>query len=226
MKNAPGNLIITLVVLMTSACAANETPSGLAAGDSGQAREMDGVNAGNGNLTQQAIRTLADFLSADPGEIRVHSVSPVEWPDGSLGCPKPGMSYPQVITPGHRALLQHSDRMYTVHMAGGRAFVCLPGGEEGPKMPVPRLTLSSEQVGKLAAMDLARRLGVEAHQVTVVSTRSVIWTDSSLGCPDESTTYQAGQIKGQVVELELNGRRYEYHAGLDQLIPCPPMEAQ
>lgn len=25
----------------------------------------------------------------------------VEWPDGSLGCPEPGMLYPQVITAGY-----------------------------------------------------------------------------------------------------------------------------
>ena len=38
-------------------------------------------------------------------DIRVTLVQRVEWRDSSLGCPKPGAMYMQVITPGYRVLL-------------------------------------------------------------------------------------------------------------------------
>ena len=173
-----------------------------------------------------AINTLAVHLSVEPGEITLLSLSPVNWPDTSLGCPQLDMSYLQVITPGHKAALMHEGKMYQVHIAGSRAFVCINKSLDGPKTPAPRLTLSAEHIGKLAATDLARRLGIDARQVTVKATRPVVWTDSSLGCPDGSLQYEPAQTKGYVVELEAVRRRFEYHSGPEQLIPCPPIETQ
>jgi hypothetical protein len=36
----------------------------------------------------------------------------VEWPDGSLGCPQPGVEYLQVITPGFWVELQVGEVKY------------------------------------------------------------------------------------------------------------------
>ena len=235
MKKLPRSVMLGLSIqlaLACTACGANESldpGQGLTSTDSEQTREAATVNADQQELAALAINTLAAHLSVDPGEVTLQSLSPVDWPDASLGCPQPGMGYAQVITPGHSALLQHQGKMYQVHMAGTRAFVCVNKGADGAeaaKMPVPRLSLTSEHAGRLAAADLARRLGVDARLVTVVSTRPVVWTDRSLGCPSAGGKYETTQIKGQIVELEFKNRRYEYHSGLDQLIPCPPIEAE
>jgi len=229
MKKSPRSVMLALSIqlaLACTACGANEQGQGLPVTDSEPTREAATVNADQQELAALAINTLAAHLSVEPGEVTLQSLSPVDWPDASLGCPQPGMSYPQVITAGHSALLQHQGKMYKVHMAGTRAFVCVNKNLDASKMPVPRLAFSGEHIGKLAAADLARRLGVDARQVAVKSTRPVVWTDSSLGCPSADGKYEAGQIKGQVVELEVNSRLYEYHSGLDQLIPCPPIEAE
>lgn len=45
----------------------------------------------------------------------------VEWPDGSLGCPQPGVSYLQVITPGYRVVLKAGDGTYD-YRASDRGF--------------------------------------------------------------------------------------------------------
>jgi hypothetical protein len=49
----------------------------------------------------------------------------VEWPDGSLGCPKPGVAYLQVITPGYHVVLVAGASSYDYRAdARGRFFVC------------------------------------------------------------------------------------------------------
>ncbi|MBX2998921.1 MAG: hypothetical protein KF893_10460 [Caldilineaceae bacterium] len=54
-----------------------------------------------------------DGISAD--DITVVSVEAVEWPDGSLGCPQPGMMYGQVVTPGYLIILEAAGESYPFH---------------------------------------------------------------------------------------------------------------
>ena len=56
-------------------------------------------------VVARAIADLAARRGVDPAVISVVQVEAVEWPDGSIGCPVPGMAYPQVITPGWRIVL-------------------------------------------------------------------------------------------------------------------------
>ena len=222
MKTLTRSVMLALsiqVALACSACAANEPsePSEqeqvLLVADSEQIQGAGTMDSDQQELAALAINTLAAHLSVEPGEITLQSLSPVDWPDSSLGCPQPDMGYLQVITPGHRALLQHQDRTYQVHMAGKRAFVCVNKSLDAPKMPTPKLTLSAEHIGKLAAADLASRLGVQLGDVTVLSTQPVVWTDSSLGCPEGSQQYEPTKTAGYVVELKMRGRLFEYHSG-------------
>lgn len=57
------------------------------------------------SLIQAVIADLAEREGVAAGDIELVSAESVEWPDGSLGCPVPGVSYIQVITPGHRVVL-------------------------------------------------------------------------------------------------------------------------
>jgi hypothetical protein len=51
--------------------------------------------------------------------VRIESAQSVTWPDASLGCPRPGMLYPQVLVPGWRVLLVAAGKTYSYH-AGRR----------------------------------------------------------------------------------------------------------
>ncbi len=81
------------------------------------------------------MRDLARRLGVDPSEVTVVSVEEVTWRDGSLGCPRPGMMYPQVLTDGSRVVLQaQGGRRYEYHAGGRRsAFLC-----ENPEPPAGR----------------------------------------------------------------------------------------
>ena len=55
-------------------------------------------------MIKTLVAQLAQQISVDPAKITLVSAEAVQWPDGSLGCPKPDRMYPQVITSGFRVL--------------------------------------------------------------------------------------------------------------------------
>lgn len=79
-----------------------------------------------------AVSDLAKRLGVDPAEVSVVSAEEVTWSDASIGCPKRGMMYAQVLTEGSRIVLEADGKRYEYHAAAGKApFYC-----EHPKPPV------------------------------------------------------------------------------------------
>ena len=180
------------------------------------------------DLEALAVKTLSEHLASPAEGIDVVSIDPIEWPDSSLGCPRPDRSYLQVITPGHKAVLRQGGATYAVHMAGNRAFVCEQKlGTKAPKeKSVPQLPMRLVDAQKLARSDLARRLGVPVEQISLGESREVVWQDASLGCPEPGRSYKAAPTRGYVVNLDYHGRAYAYHADRYTFKPCPPLESQ
>lgn len=71
-------------------------------------------------IVQQAMADLAERLGVDPAEITVVRVEEVDWPDGSLGCPQPGMLYTQALVNGSFIQLQVDNQTYNYHSGGAR----------------------------------------------------------------------------------------------------------
>ena len=79
-----------------------------------------------------AVADLASRENVDPGSISVVEVRDVTWSDGSLGCPKPGMSYTMALVPGTLAVLEVDGRRFEYHgNRQGDLRYC-----EDPKPPV------------------------------------------------------------------------------------------
>lgn len=84
-------------------------------------------------LMSQAITDLAERLGVAPEQIEVVSAEAVVWPDGSLGCPQPGMLYPQVLQEGMRIRLAVAGVIYQYHSGERRApFLCTNPSEPAP----------------------------------------------------------------------------------------------
>jgi hypothetical protein len=83
--------------------------------------------SGAQRVVQIAMEDLARALDLAPGEISVLSVEAVEWPDTSLGCPRPGMMYAQVITPGLRVVLEANNQSYEYHTDQNSSVVLCEG---------------------------------------------------------------------------------------------------
>lgn len=80
---------------------------------------------------------LARHLEIRADEIELLSVEFETWSDSSLGCPQPGHSYLQVITPGYRMVFEAGGREYEVHTdrTGRQVVLCtgrMPGGRVPP----------------------------------------------------------------------------------------------
>ncbi len=161
-----------------------------------------------------ARKTMAAELGIAEGSIRVQSVAAAEWPDASLGCPRKGMQYAQVITRGHRVALEAGGRVYHVHVSGSEAVVC-----DAPKMGGEHL-VGAARLSELARRDLASRLQVPVEKVKTISLRPHTWPDASLGCPKPDMSYAQMETKGFVIELEAGGKKYRYHSDMQRLVPC------
>jgi hypothetical protein len=76
-------------------------------------------------LIAQAKIDLSQRTGIGVDKINVVGIEAVEWPDGSLGCPQPGMLYTQVQVDGLRIFLLVGVNTYEYHSGGGRQpFLC------------------------------------------------------------------------------------------------------
>jgi hypothetical protein len=77
------------------------------------------------NLIETAKRDLAQRLSIPILQIKLVDAQKVVWSDSSLGCPKEGMAYAQVLTSGYLILLEYANKPYEYHAGkGSEVFYC------------------------------------------------------------------------------------------------------
>lgn len=114
-------------------------------------------------------------------------------------------------------------RWFGVVAVAAAALLVACGNESGaegqptvsstPNPETPGTTGPASGQVEQAKADLAKRLGVEAAQVTVVSSSEVTWSDGSLGCPEPGMNYTQALVPGSRIILEAAGKQYHYHAG-------------
>jgi hypothetical protein len=67
-------------------------------------------------------------LGVPVDELQVTSLESWEWPDASLGCPKEGEFYAQVITPGYLIVVSGAGQQLEYHTdTEGRFVLCDQG---------------------------------------------------------------------------------------------------
>jgi hypothetical protein len=116
--------ILIVATLLLAAC------TGTGSADPGTSNAVDAAaNTPSGIATRRVI----ELTGASPEQITVLSEEAVDFGDASLDCPKPGMAYAQVITPGHRVAIRVGSRDYDVRVAGQRAVICDPRTQTGTK---------------------------------------------------------------------------------------------
>jgi hypothetical protein len=151
---------------------------------------------------QAAIKALAAALGISADQIRLVSLEAVEWPDSCLGVTRIDALCAQGVVPGYRIILVAAGQQYEYHTnADGTALT--PAGELAAEAPT---SLVDE-----ARQALARALGLALESITVVKATPVEWPDSCLGVSLPGQACAEAITPGYLVELEANGRRYEYH---------------
>ncbi len=182
-------------------------------------------------MTQQdAVKLAAEVLARDLGlsadSIEVRRASPVDWPDSSLGCPKAGEVYLQVVTPGYLVSLQADGRIHAVHVGPGSAVVCAnalreKNGATAAEIlrPETEAAIALPEAPKLrelvvqARKDVAERRAVEPETIDLIEFSEVVWPDASLGCPQPGKAYPQATKEGHLIRLRSGKRIYRYHSG-------------
>ena len=78
------------------------------------------------------------------------------------------------------------------------------------------------EVVRAAREDAARRTGVAAESLVLVSADSVTWSDGSLGCPQPDVVYTQALVPGYRVRLRGPAGEMDYHASArGALVLCP-----
>src|SRR5947199_8158752 len=80
-----------------------------------EAKPADDKMVAAARLNQLARKDLAERLKVGDDAIETSFLRPATWRDGSLGCPQPGMMYPQMVTPGFVIELTSKGKAYTYH---------------------------------------------------------------------------------------------------------------
>jgi len=114
--------VAALAILMLGACARAETP----------------VSPELQSRVQAALADAARRTGLDTSALKVVGAERVTWPDGSLGCPAPGMMYSMALVPGYRIRIQAGTQQLDYHSAlSGQPSLC-PHGRATDPLPDSR----------------------------------------------------------------------------------------
>jgi hypothetical protein len=137
---------VVVVVAVFAGCTgggAAPSASGAPAASTGPTTSFSGtpaVNRGSGGAGVLPPSILAPIVADAAGRAgvaasEVEVVTAVErtWPDGSWGCPQPGMAYTQVVVDGYQVVVRAGGRTFDYRGAGPGLFrLCL-----APRSPSP-----------------------------------------------------------------------------------------
>jgi hypothetical protein len=117
-------MILAAATVLVVACG-NESTTGGQPSMTPSSTSSSSSPAPGGGVVEQAKADLTKRLGVAAEQVRVVSSDEVTWPDGSLGCPEPGMHYTQALVPGRRTVLEVGGKQYAYHSGGQRApFLC------------------------------------------------------------------------------------------------------
>ena len=172
---------------------------------------------------------LASRLNISSAAIDVVSQESVVWPNAGLGCPQPGMGYPDVQIDGLRIILSYAGIHYEYHSAPERVVLCekndvragltavplspIGPAEESNMTTALKIEPGMQSLIDASTADLMKRLSVTRDAIEVVSAQSVVWPDKGLGCPQPGMQYLQVQVDGFRIELRVNNQLYAYHGG-------------
>lgn len=92
--------------------------------------EPGSPGSGSGSLTPAIVDPIIADAASRAGvpasEVTLVSAEAVTWPDGGLGCPLPGMVYPQVVVDGYQVIVEAGGRTYDYRgSSAGKFRLCL-----------------------------------------------------------------------------------------------------
>lgn len=87
--------------------------------------------------------------------------------------------------------------------------------------PSPTPSQEAREAVELARKDLSQRENLDPREIVLLEVETVLWRDTSLGCPEPGKAYAQVITPGFRVLLSHAGGQYEYHSeGAKRVVLC------
>jgi hypothetical protein len=117
-------LIAALWVL--GGCSAASSSGGPSGPTQGSAEPSSGAGAGNlpSSVVDPVVAEVARLAGVPIDQVDIVSAEEVTFPDGSLGCPQPGMVYTQAMVDGYKIVAEVGGKTYDFRGTGSTFRLC------------------------------------------------------------------------------------------------------
>jgi hypothetical protein len=178
-------------------------------------------------LIDRTARDLVEQAGVAPESVRLVSVDAVTWNDESWGCESRSAGSPTtlpatrgyriVFTAGSRVYVYHTDNQDTFFLCQDRAWLAL----EGEPVIVDPI---AQSMVDLTRQDAAQRLKAPDTEIKLVSLLTILWPDSSLGCPRAGADYEDREMSGYRIVFRMADETLIYHTSIRDFVRCAPEE--
>lgn len=106
-------------------------------------RAFAGAQSASGTARDAGLPAMIEAARADAAQrtglaaeaLEVRSAEAVVWPDGSLGCARPGVRYTMALVSGYRIQIQAGEQLLDYHAAQAGQLLLCPAARA--KTPLP-----------------------------------------------------------------------------------------
>ena len=154
-----------------------------------------------------ARTTLSEKFGVEESELELISVEPVEWKGSGIQCHDSGKG---PVVAGYAVRLEIGTDCFEVRVADGEARICRFHGKNQLMTPGTIEPELMDEV-KAATVDLAARIKTTPAKIEVLEAISVVWRDSSMGCPKPGMDYLQVLTPGVRIRLRFGLTVFEYH---------------
>lgn len=82
------------------------------------------------SVVDPVVAEVASIAGVPVDQVTVLSAEPVTFPDGSLGCPVPGLAYTQIPVDGYRIVAEVGGKSFDYRGTGSMFRRCLAGSAQ------------------------------------------------------------------------------------------------
>lgn len=176
-------------------------------------------------LTSRIIADLATEMDVPASRIQLVTIQESHFSANTLSCiPTTGDALidpvPRTMVNGYRYLLLLAGLVYEYHTNGTESIQRCPFTSPVSDELLIMVDPFAADTFRLVQNLLAEELDISSRRVLLVSMSSVIWRDSSLGCPLEDQTYHEAEIVGYRLVVTAGEQEYIYHSDSTNVYPC------
>lgn len=176
-------------------------------------------------LSRAIIADLAAELAIPANRIQVVTIAEGRFSPMNLDCilrdgTRPIAPVEAWAKAGYRYVLLVGDRLYVYHTDGTDSFQRCPDTVPLADELLVMVDPIAADTFRVVQNRLATELDISSRRILLVSMQSVIWRDTSLGCPLPEQSYHEADIVGYRIVVSAGEEEYIFHSDSTNIYPC------